>query len=173
VPSFDPEAMFKVMEAERCTFLSGVPTSYLVMLDHPARQDYDLSSLKAGSRGGADCNPDVLRRCAEELNLNAAYLSALFSRAFGIPFKSYLTTQKDTTVSYSGVFQTAGTGTENALITGQYGTLIIGPEGTAAAKRKYTLPAFSQGCKFNIAYANVVELACDFQGNGTATYGTF
>lgn len=89
------------------------------------------------------------------------------------PFKSYLTTQKDTSVSYSGVFQTAGTGTELALITGQYGTLIIGPEGTGATKRKYTLPAFSQGCKFNFAYADVVELACDFQGNGTATYGTF
>ena len=66
VPSFDPEAMFKVIESERCTFLSGVPTSYLAMLDHPARRNYDLSSLRAGSCGGADCNPDVLRRCAEE-----------------------------------------------------------------------------------------------------------
>ena len=36
------------------------------MLDHPARKDYDLSSLRAGSCGGADCNPDVLRRCAAE-----------------------------------------------------------------------------------------------------------
>ena len=51
---------------ERCTFLSGVPTSYLAMLDHPARKNYDLSSLRAGTCGGADCNPDVLRRCAEE-----------------------------------------------------------------------------------------------------------
>jgi fatty-acyl-CoA synthase len=66
VPSFDPEAMFRVIEAERCTHLSGVPTSYLAMLDHPARGTYDLSSLKAGSCGGADCNADVLRRCAEE-----------------------------------------------------------------------------------------------------------
>lgn len=66
VPGFDPETMFRVIEAERCTFLSGVPTSYLSMLDHPARKDYDLSSLKAGSCGGADCNPDILRRCAAE-----------------------------------------------------------------------------------------------------------
>ena len=66
VPSFDPEAMFQVIEAERCTFLSGVPTSYLAMLDHPARGRYDLSTLKAGSCGGADCNPAVLKRCAEE-----------------------------------------------------------------------------------------------------------
>jgi len=65
VPSFDAEAMFKVIEAERCTFLSGVPTSYLAMLDHPARANYDLSSLRAGTCGGADCNPDVLQRCAQ------------------------------------------------------------------------------------------------------------
>jgi acyl-CoA synthetase (AMP-forming)/AMP-acid ligase II len=66
VPSFEPENMFRIIEAEHCTHLSGVPTSYLAMLDHPARGDYDLSSLKAGSCGGADCNPDVLKRCAAE-----------------------------------------------------------------------------------------------------------
>ena len=66
VPSFDPENMFRVIQDERCTFLSGVPTSYLAMLDHPARARYDLSTLKAGSCGGADCNPHVLKRCAQE-----------------------------------------------------------------------------------------------------------
>jgi acyl-CoA synthetase (AMP-forming)/AMP-acid ligase II len=66
VPSFDPETMFRIIAAERCTHLSGVPTSYLAMLDHPARKAYDLSSLKAGSCGGADCNAAVLERCAAE-----------------------------------------------------------------------------------------------------------
>ncbi len=66
VPSFDAEGMFRIIEDEACTFLSGVPTSYLAMLDHPARPNYDLTSLRAGTCGGADCNPDVLRRCAEE-----------------------------------------------------------------------------------------------------------
>lgn len=89
------------------------------------------------------------------------------------PFKVYLTTQKDTTVSYSGVFQTGGTAVEAVLLPGQFGTLIIGPEGSTAGKRSYSLPAFSQGAKFNFAYSDVVEIACDFQGSGTATYGTF
>ncbi len=69
VPSFDADTMFRVIQDERCTFLSGVPTSYLAMLDHPARKTYDLSSLKAGSCGGADANPEILRRCAEEFPL--------------------------------------------------------------------------------------------------------
>jgi acyl-CoA synthetase (AMP-forming)/AMP-acid ligase II len=66
VASFDPEGMFRIIEDERCTFLSGVPTSYLAMLDNPARGKYDLSTLRAGTCGGADCNGEVLKRCAAE-----------------------------------------------------------------------------------------------------------
>jgi acyl-CoA synthetase (AMP-forming)/AMP-acid ligase II len=66
VPAFDPVAMFKVIESERCTMLSGVPTSYAAMLDHPERGKFDLSSLRSGTCGGADADPDILRRCAEE-----------------------------------------------------------------------------------------------------------
>jgi acyl-CoA synthetase (AMP-forming)/AMP-acid ligase II len=65
VPSFDPETMFRVIQDERCTHLSGVPTSYLAMLVHPARGSYRLDTLRGGTCGGADCNPEVLRRCAE------------------------------------------------------------------------------------------------------------
>jgi len=64
VPAFDPVLMFEVIEAERCTVLSGVPTSYLAMLDHPERCKFDLTSLRTGTCGGADCNPDMLERCA-------------------------------------------------------------------------------------------------------------
>ena len=65
VQGFDAEEMFRVIEEERCTVLSGVPTSYLAMLQHPARSRYDLSSLRTGTCGGADCDPEILRRCAE------------------------------------------------------------------------------------------------------------
>ncbi len=33
----------------------------------------------------------TLKQCAEQVGLNAAYLSALFSRCIGVPFKTYLT----------------------------------------------------------------------------------
>jgi fatty-acyl-CoA synthase len=66
VPAFDPEAMFRIIEGERCTLLTGVPTSFLSMLQHSERQRYDLRSLRAGTCGGADCDPSVLARCAVE-----------------------------------------------------------------------------------------------------------
>ena len=66
LPAFDPVTMFEIIESERCTLLSGVPTSYAAMLDHPERGRFDLGSLKAGSCGGADADPAILQRCAEE-----------------------------------------------------------------------------------------------------------
>jgi fatty-acyl-CoA synthase len=66
VPAFDPELMFKVIESEHCTMLTGVPTSFLAMLQHPKRAEYDMRSLRAGTCGGADCDPQVMARCAQE-----------------------------------------------------------------------------------------------------------
>ena len=66
VPSFDPVQMYQVIQDKKCTMLSGVPTSYLAMLEHPERKNFDLSSLRAGTCGGADVDPQILTRCAEE-----------------------------------------------------------------------------------------------------------
>lgn len=66
VPAFDAEDMFRIIESERCTLLTGVPTSYLSMLQHPQRHRYNLRSLRAGTCGGSDCDPGVLARCSAE-----------------------------------------------------------------------------------------------------------
>lgn len=81
-------------------------------------------------------------------------------------------TVKDITVSYSGLAQTGGTALEDALLEGAEGTIIFQPEGTASGKRKYTIGAFSMGAKFNVPYADVVELTVEFNGNGNYTVGT-
>ena len=66
VSAFNAEDMFRVIESERCTLLTGVPTSYVGMLQHPRRTEYDMSSLRAGTCGGSDCDPQVLAQCAEQ-----------------------------------------------------------------------------------------------------------
>jgi fatty-acyl-CoA synthase len=65
VSHFDPKLMFETIESERCTVLTGVPTSFLAMLEHPDRERYDLSTLRTGTCGGADTDAEVLRCCAE------------------------------------------------------------------------------------------------------------
>lgn len=66
VPAFDADTMCRVIEAERCTILTGVPTSYLAMLEHPGRAGRDLASLRLGTCGGADADPAMLAACARE-----------------------------------------------------------------------------------------------------------
>ncbi len=65
-PAFTAQSMLQLIQDERCTLLTGVPTSFLAMLQHPDRAQYDLRSLRAGTCGGADCDPAVLQRCANE-----------------------------------------------------------------------------------------------------------
>lgn len=43
---FDPEALMKIIQAEKMTWLFILPMMYRCMLDHPALSQYDLSSLK-------------------------------------------------------------------------------------------------------------------------------
>ena len=68
--AFDAGQMLSLIERERCTVLTGVPTSYLAMLEHPDRPYFDLSSLRTGTCGGADCDPRLLEQCARAFPIN-------------------------------------------------------------------------------------------------------
>ena len=90
--------------------------------------------------------------------------------------KTYITALKDGRVSLTAVFQSGnvagGTAMAAVLAEGNSGTLIWSPEGTAATKPKYTIPAISMGASFAYPYNDLVVLTCDFQQNGARTEGT-
>lgn len=88
-------------------------------------------------------------------------------------WSTFLSGIKSWTSSISLLQPVGGTALEDALKSGIQGTLIVGPEGTAAGKRKYSGAAISGGGVVNMPYADVVELSCDFQGNGELSYGTW
>ena len=87
--------------------------------------------------------------------------------------KSYLPGVKDQTIQVSLVQQVGGTALMLALREGTQGTLIVGPEGTAATKLKETYPAISMGPNLSQPYNNVPELSISFQQNGAPTYAGF
>jgi acyl-CoA synthetase (AMP-forming)/AMP-acid ligase II len=62
----DPDAIFKLIETERCTHLNMVPTMYAMMVDWPSLDNYDLSSLKYLSYAGSPCPVEVLKRCIKK-----------------------------------------------------------------------------------------------------------
>jgi hypothetical protein len=90
--------------------------------------------------------------------------------------KKYITSLKDGQATLESLFQSGtnagGTALSAVLTEGLSGTLIWSPEGTAAAKPKYTMPAISQGAGFSYSFNEKVVLSCSFQQNGTRVEGT-
>ena len=66
---FEPEAVLKAIEQERCTALYGVPTMFIAELAEPDFDKYDLSSLRTGIMAGACCPEPVMREVIERMHM--------------------------------------------------------------------------------------------------------
>ena len=73
---------------------------------------------------------------------------------------------RDVTVDMTLVQQTGGTALNLALDAGVQGTLVIKPEGTAAGKPVFTIPAFCTGGKFSFPYNDIADISVSFSGQG-------
>ncbi len=60
IPRFDPVKAFEIMQRDKVTSFSGVPTMYFYLLNHPARKNYDLSSLNKCTSGGSAIPIEIL-----------------------------------------------------------------------------------------------------------------
>ncbi|MDV6014167.1 FadD3 family acyl-CoA ligase [Haloechinothrix sp. LS1_15] len=68
--TFDAEAAFATIESERVTVLPGAPTIYQVMLDHPRREEFDISSLRLAVTGAATVPVVLVERMREQLGFD-------------------------------------------------------------------------------------------------------
>jgi len=62
VRTFDPDAVLEVIASERVTFLLGVPTMLVALLETQAVRPRALSSVRTTGSGGAMVPPDLVRR---------------------------------------------------------------------------------------------------------------
>jgi len=62
---WDPVRAFQLIEREKISQAGGVPTIAWQLIEHPARKDYDLSSLEAVAYGGAPSAPELVRKIRE------------------------------------------------------------------------------------------------------------
>ncbi|WP_139672141.1 AMP-binding protein [Pseudomonas sp. F16(2018)] len=67
--AFDPEFTLRAVAEERASILYGVPTMFIAMLDHPARTQLDLSTLRSGIMAGATCPIEVMRKVIDQLHM--------------------------------------------------------------------------------------------------------
>ena len=71
IPSdaFEPGAVLRAVEAERCTSLYGVPTMFIAELAHPDFDGFDLSSLRTGVMAGSPCPVEVMKQCIDRMHM--------------------------------------------------------------------------------------------------------
>ena len=86
--AFDPLAVLRAVEGERCTVLYGVPTMFIAELDHPEFARFDLSSLRTGTMAGSPCPIEVMRRVVGELHMEEVTIAYGMTETSPVSFQS-------------------------------------------------------------------------------------
>lgn len=82
--TFDPPRALQAIEQHRITVLPGPPTIYQTLLDHPARNDYDLSSLRFAVTGAATVPVVLVERMQSELDIDIVLTAYGLTEANGM-----------------------------------------------------------------------------------------
>ncbi len=81
--TFDPQQAMRAVQEHRITVLPGPPTIYQSLLDHPARGDYDLSSLRFAVTGAATVPVVLIERMQSELDFDIVLTAYGLTEASG------------------------------------------------------------------------------------------
>jgi len=90
IPSegFDPEAVLKTVQSEKCTALYGVPTMFIAILNHPDFAKYDLSSLRTGIMAGSTCPVELMRQVMGKMNMAEITIAYGMTETSPVSFQS-------------------------------------------------------------------------------------
>ncbi len=70
LPRFDPETAMQLISKHQVNLFAGVPTMYFALLNHPAAEKYDMSSLKRCLSGGSAMPVEVMRAFDQKYNVS-------------------------------------------------------------------------------------------------------
>jgi len=65
---FNPFLVLAAVEKGKATALYGVPTMFIAELEHPAFNQFDLSTLRTGIMAGSPCPVDIMKRVFKDMN---------------------------------------------------------------------------------------------------------
>jgi acyl-CoA synthetase (AMP-forming)/AMP-acid ligase II len=81
--TFDPEQAMQMVQDQKITVLPGPPTIYQTLLDHPARKDFDLGSLRFAVTGAATVPVVLIERMQNELDFTIVLTAYGLTEATG------------------------------------------------------------------------------------------
>ncbi|MGI9325733.1 MAG: AMP-binding protein [Pseudomonadales bacterium] len=67
LPTFDVETALRLIESEQITYFPGPPTIFHSILEHPRREEFDVTSLRLSLTGAADVPVELIHRMLREL----------------------------------------------------------------------------------------------------------
>lgn len=73
--AFEPLSTLKAVHDEKCTALHGVPTMFVMELDHAEFGELDLSSLRTGMIAGAPCPEELMNRIIKKLHMEEVIIA--------------------------------------------------------------------------------------------------
>jgi fatty-acyl-CoA synthase len=86
--AFDPLAVLRTVQTERCTGLFGVPTMFNQELEHPHFPQCDLTSLRGGIMAGAPCPVEVMRRVISRMHMQEVTIAYGMTETSPVSFQS-------------------------------------------------------------------------------------
>ena len=86
--AFDPLAVLRAVEAERCTGLYGVPTMFIAELDHAEFDRFDLGSLRTGVMAGSPCPIEVMKQVAAKMHMSEVTIAYGMTETSPVSFQS-------------------------------------------------------------------------------------
>jgi long-chain acyl-CoA synthetase len=73
---FDPEQVMRLIQDEKITLWGAIPTMLHRVVHHPKVREYDLSSLRSVSFGGAPTAPETIEKAREVLPIEPSFANA-------------------------------------------------------------------------------------------------
>ena len=152
---FDPGAVLRAIEQERCTTIYGVPTMFVAELAHPEFSDRDMTSLRTGIMAGAPCPIELMKRVVEEMHCSEMTI------AYGQTESSPVITQSSTDDSLEVRVATVGRAMPNTQVkivdddTGE--TLPVGHQGELCTRGYLVMKGYDND-------PDATAAAIDFEG---------
>lgn len=84
VISFDLDRVLKQIAADRVTMIPGPPTIYQMLLAHPERDKFDLSSLRLAVTGAAAVPVELVRKMRSELHFQTVVTAYGLTESSGV-----------------------------------------------------------------------------------------
>jgi fatty-acyl-CoA synthase len=85
---FDPVAVLRTVQDERCTGLHGVPTMFIAILDHPDFRQYDLSTLRTGIMAGSPCPAEIMSQVIDNMHMAEVTIAYGMTETSPVSFQS-------------------------------------------------------------------------------------